>query len=354
MIKVCFDGLSSLKCSFIMTNQLAANKLISDQGQPRFGYFSSPITDLAVADFAYHTVMDKPASKLAKYLHYKQFQFISLSHPDWQIGIAIADIRYAANGFCYFYQRDTKQLTEISIIKPFSFGVKMSPSPVSGCAQIKAKQQISICLHNYNWHIALNGDMFNGNITLDGASNAQPLAMCSPTGYNGWTYTQKHNALAINGNLHYQGQALDLKSALAGYDFSAGFMRRETNWRWGSISALLPEGHFGLNVAAGVNETGFNENVFWLNGTLHRLANIDIQFDKLNTDANWLFTSSDNKLQLTFTPHRARQEQLNLGLVISNFRQYCGVFNGIIVTEKGDKIVLNQVPGLAENHFARW
>lgn len=354
MIKVCFDGLPSLKYPFLMTNQLTSNKLISSQGQPRFGYFTSPITDLAVADFAYHTVMDKPASKLAKYFHYKQFQFISICHPEWQIGIAIADIRYAANGFCYFYQRQTQQLDEVSIIKPFSFGVKMSSSPVAGCAQIKANQQITICLDNYNWHIELSGDMFNGYISLDGASQPQPLAMCSPTGYNGWTYTQKHNALAISGNLHYQGQALDLSQALAGYDFSAGYMRRETNWRWGSISAQLPEGHFGLNVATGVNETGFNENAYWLNGSLHRLANINIQFDQFNAKSDWSFSSCDNKLQLTFSPHCARQEHLNLGLIKSNFRQYCGVFNGIIVTENGKELVLNQTPGLAENHFARW
>ncbi|CAM3766603.1 DUF2804 domain-containing protein [Rheinheimera salexigens] len=337
-----------------MTNQVPPNKLINTQGQPRFGYFDSPITDLALAEFAYHTVMDKPASKLAKYLHYKQFQFISICHPDWQIGIAIADIRYAANGFCYFYQRQQQHLDEISIIKPFSLGVQMSPSPVSGSAHIKAKQQISIDLDNYNWHIELSGEMFNGKFSLNGASSAQPIAMCSPTGYNGWTYTQKHNALAITGQLDYKGQRLDLSSALGGYDFSAGYMRRETNWRWGSISAVLAQGHFGLNVAAGVNETGFNENAFWLNGQMHRIANVDIQFDKQHANSIWTFNSSDQRLQLTFTPHQARQEQLNLGLVISNFRQYCGVFSGIIVTEKGDKIVLNQVPGLAENHFARW
>ncbi|WNO61589.1 DUF2804 domain-containing protein [Rheinheimera sp. MMS21-TC3] len=337
-----------------MTNQLASNILINSQGQPRFGYFDSPITDLALKQFAYHTVMDQPASRLAKFLHFKQFQFISISHPDWQIGIAIADIRYAGNGFCYFYQRQQNILDEISIIKPFSLGLSMSQSPVQGCATIKAKQQIKICLDNYNWHLELSGPMFNGKISLHGATSAQPLAMCSPTGYNGWTYTQKHNALTISGNLSYKDQILDLNQALAGYDFSAGYMRRETSWRWGSINAQLPEGQFGLNLASGVNETGFSENVLWLNGQIQHLPAVDIQFDKFQDNANWYFNSTNNKLQLTFTPFTARQERLNLGLVISNFRQFCGVFNGVIITKEGDELILNQVPGLAENHFARW
>ena len=82
-------------------NTLPANALIGEDGQPRFGHFDSPVTDLMLSQFDYRTVMDKPASQLARYFHFKQFQFVSLSHADWQIGIAIADIRYVANGFCY-------------------------------------------------------------------------------------------------------------------------------------------------------------------------------------------------------------------------------------------------------------
>ncbi|MGI5308599.1 DUF2804 domain-containing protein [Rheinheimera sp. WS51] len=330
------------------------NKLINDQGQPRFGYFDSPITDFALSEFAYQTVMDKPASRFAKYLHFKQFQFISISHPDWQIGIAIADIRYAANGFCYFYQRKENRLDEISIIKPLSFGVTMSKSPVAGCASLFAKQNIHICIDNNNWRLKLSGAMFNGEIQLNVANTGQPLAMCTPTGYNGWTYTQKHNALGLSGHLAYKGNTLDLSSALAGYDFSAGYMRRETSWRWASISAELTEGCFGLNLAAGVNETGFTENVFWLNGQKEHLTGVAIELNPTKPDAEWLIHSADKRIQLVFTPKKARQEKLNLGIVASNFRQYCGFFNGSIISEQGEKIVINQVPGLAENHFARW
>ncbi|HBN87836.1 DUF2804 family protein, partial [Rheinheimera aquimaris] len=82
-----------------MLTLLPDNKLIDSSGLPKLGHFDTPVTELGLADFAYRTVMDKPASALARYFHYKQFQFISICHSDWQIGIAIADIRYAANAF---------------------------------------------------------------------------------------------------------------------------------------------------------------------------------------------------------------------------------------------------------------
>jgi hypothetical protein len=57
---------------------------------------------------------------------------------------------------------------------------------------------------------------------------------------------------------------------------------------------------------------------------------------------------------LQFTPQQCRSERLNFGVLASNFRQYCGLFNGTIQLQNGEKLTLNQVPGLAEDHFARW
>lgn len=335
-------------------NTLPANALIDEDGQPRFGHFDSPVTDLMLSQFDYRTVMDKPASQLARYFHFKQFQFVSLSHADWQIGIAIADIRYIANGFCYFYNRKTAQLDEISLLKPFSLGVNMSPSPVAGSAFLGGKQHIRLTPQGLNWQVALTGSLLQGELMLTPEPASMPLALCTPTGYNGWTYTQKHNALHVAGQLKYRNTELDLTSALAGYDFSAGYMRRETSWRWGSISALLPQGRFGLNLACGVNETGSNENCLWLNGVKHRLPAVSIRLNRQQPTLPWHYCSEDGAIDLHFTPQQCRRERLNLGFLASNFRQYCGNFSGNLSLPNGEKLQLDQIPGLAEDHFARW
>ncbi len=337
-----------------MAQPLAANILINANGEPRFGHFATPVTELAIPQFVYRNVMDKPASALAKYLHFKQFQFISISHPDWQIGIAIADIRYAGSAFCYFYDRHSNSLDEIELIRPFSLGVQMSPSPTVGTARINGAQSIAMTLQQYNWHLSLKGALLSGELTLHGDVDSSPLALCTATGYNGWTYTQKHNALPVSGKLHYRDTALDLTTALGGYDFSAGYMRRETSWRWGSISAHLPQGRFGLNLANGVNETGNTENCFWLNGSKQLLPPVNIRLNRQQPAQPWQFVSTDKQLNLQFQPTGCRQQRLNMGIVASNFRQYCGTFSGELQLETGEKLALNQVPGLAEDHFARW
>ncbi|MCW1890289.1 DUF2804 domain-containing protein [Vibrio chagasii] len=39
------------------------------------------------------------------------------------------------------------------------------------------------------------------------------MAMCTPTGYSGWTYTQKkHNALTVTGTLEINQRAVSLST----------------------------------------------------------------------------------------------------------------------------------------------
>ncbi|KKX81051.1 hypothetical protein UF37_15345, partial [Vibrio parahaemolyticus] len=75
----------------------------------------------------------------------------------------------------------------------------------------------------------------DANTTLRPQPQSLPLMLSTPTGYSGWTYTQKHNALTVTGNLFILGEEQDLSPVAAGYDFSAGFMRRETSRRWASF-----------------------------------------------------------------------------------------------------------------------
>lgn len=85
----------------------APETLIDSQGQPRYGHFEQMVRELAPEQFDYRNVMDKSASKLARYFHYKQFQFVSVVSERYLIGIAIADIRYLCSAFCYVVDLET-------------------------------------------------------------------------------------------------------------------------------------------------------------------------------------------------------------------------------------------------------
>ncbi|MDX1679082.1 DUF2804 domain-containing protein, partial [Arsukibacterium sp.] len=126
------------------------------------------------------------------------------------------------------------------------------------------------------------------------------------------------------------------------------------SWRWGSLSGFSGNDKIGFNLAAGVNETGATENCCWLNDKRYLLPPVQFNFNRLKPDAPWQVFSQCGAVQLQFMPAAKRQERLNLGLLASNFRQYCGSWHGSIAFSDGRHIHCHGQPGLAEDHFARW
>jgi hypothetical protein len=342
---------------FATHTQVAPDCLMGANGLPIYGHFDGIVPDLGLARFKYTDTMDKPASKWARHFHFKQFQFVSLVTPRYVIGAAIADIRYLGSGFCYLYDIQADSLTENNWLKPPGMGYGTASSPQQGMSHIgKSRARMTFEIVEGLWRLKIDSPEVQASLSLIPEALSLPMAMCNPTGYSGWTYTQKHNGLRVEGSLTVRGESQPLQQALAGYDFSAGFMRRDTSWRWASVNARLNEGVMGLNLAAGVNETGCSENVFWIDGERHLLGPVHFEFSRGQTQGKsvWRVFSDNGQLELTFTARNCRSEKLNLWLLKSNFRQYLGHFNGRITDNLGRQYQLNNVLGLTEDHYARW
>ncbi|NOH24964.1 DUF2804 domain-containing protein [Vibrio europaeus] len=337
----------------MISTQPAPENLVSSEGKPTYGHFDGTPKQLNATCFDYRNSMDKPASKLAKHFHYKQFQFVSLRTARYIIGFAIADIRYLGSSFCYIYDTESDSLNEQSWLRPLSFDKQMTESPYSGLTQFAgAKLQFEIA--KGQWRAKAMSNNLKLDIILHAPANSLPLSVCTPTAYSGWTYTQKHNALTVTGKLEVDGNRVDLNDALASYDFSAGYMRRETSWRWASINTRDENTLLGLNLAAGVNETGSCENALWVNGQRHLLNPIHFTFDRDHVEQDWHVYSEDGRVSLRFKPLNKRSEKLNLLLLKSNFRQFIGLFDGFVVDNDGQKHQLKSVLGLTEDHYAKW
>lgn len=331
----------------------APTHLIDENGHPVIGHFDGIPKTINIAQFDYRNSMDTKVLPWQKHFHYKQFQFVSIVTEAFIIGVAIADIRYLGSAFCYLYDRNSNVVEENSWLRPFNLDLTTTNSPYNGATEI-ACRQVMFSIANGQWKLHLNTKHVKANIKLTPKPTSQPMAMCSPTGYSGWTYTQKHNALALSGHLIVDGNDVDLASATGGYDFSCGYMRRETSWRWASINTYINGVSFGLNLAAGVNETGGCENALWVDGVRFLLGPVHFNFSRTDTEQAWQIHSTDGRVRLTFSLLNKRSEKLNLWLLKSNFRQFIGYFNGSIEDHQGTIHQLENVIGLTEDHFARW
>ncbi len=328
-------------------------RLIDAAGEPHYGLFADSVAELNFADFPYRTVMDKLASQLTRHFAAKQFQFVAITGQDWLLAVAIANIRYASSGFAYFFQQGQPTI-ETGILTPLQMGCQMSDSPLSGTASLhQGSIQWQLTPSPDTWQLQLSTPKIQANLTLHKLQQA-PLALCSPTAYQGLTYTEKNNALRVTGELKVLEQPIDLTAALGNYDYSAGFMRRETSWRWASLNTWLQGQPLGFNLAAGVNETGLTENALWCNGERQHLSPAHFKFDRKNTQSLWYINTLCGELALEFTPLFCRQEKVQALILASNFRQYVGLFSGEIQRSDGTILQLRQHLGLVEDHYAKW
>ena len=328
--------------------------LIQANGQPHYGRFSELPKKIDYQAYQYKSPYGEVLSGWRKRLKYKKFKFCSIQHEHYTIGLAIADIAWAGHGFVYIYNHMTGEVQEWNAINLLSRNTVLDEQPLFNQSFFeKSPFQIEIQHANGVRYIRVTK---YGEIKLSArifCAGTDPLSMCSPTGINGWTYTQKLTTLGCEGYfVNKTGQTIQFhERTFASLDDTCGFLRPETAWFWLSCNFWGTENRrVGLNLASGVNESFGNENCLWINGVLYPLTDVLFQPED---DCSWSIRSLDHRLNLTVSTGWRRYENLNLRLVGSQFSQWQAKISGTIQQDDTEIILLNEY-GLLEQHYAKW
>lgn len=328
--------------------------LIQANGQPHYGRFSELPKKIDYQAYQYKSPYGEVLSGWRKRLKYKKFKFCSIQHEHYTIGLAIADIAWAGHGFVYIYNHMTGEVQEWNAINFLSRNTVLDEQPLFNQSFFeKSPFQIEIQHANGVRYIRVTK---YGEIKLSArifCAGTDPLSMCSPTGINGWTYTQKLTTLGCEGYfINKTGQTIQFhERTFASLDDTCGFLRPETAWFWLSCNFWDTENRrVCLNLASGVNESFGNENCLWINGVLYPLTDVLFQPED---DGSWSIRSLDHRLNLTVSTDWRRYENLNLRLVGSQFSQWQAKISGTIQQDDTEIILLNEY-GLLEQHYAKW
>lgn len=332
--------------------------LVRDE-QPIFGQFKR-VETINYLDAHITRPSGRALNQRAKKRKANQFCFIGIDQQDYMIGMAVADIKWVSNAFVYVYDKNKQRMIQSHLRSPFAHGTRMGKQPNNGTIAFSRKknqltmhftqEQIQLCVKTK--HIQLQANI---------SPSKEPMCLCTRAGYTGWVYMQKQNALDCTGELSLPSAQvpLDTHNCRANIDWTLGYMQRETFWNWASINTRLPEGCvLGLNLVCGVNDTGYSENALWLDGKLINLPPSIFLYNPQDVMQPWQICSNtqvptNRKVQLTFTPITQHQDHTDIVFLASHFSQLIGIYNGTV--QLADKnIVLNNVWGLAENHYAKW
>lgn len=328
--------------------------LIQANGQPRYGRFSALPNQIDIRRYEYRTPYGKVLNGWRKQLKYKKFKFCSIQHQHYTIGLAIADIGWAGHAFVYVYDHLHNDVMDWNAINILAMQTKVDEQPLFNHSHfVKSEMQVDIEHANGVRYIRVSK---YGELQLSArifCAGTDPLSLCTPTGINGWTYTQKLTTLGCEGFFkNKRGQMVQFNDrTFASLDDTCGFLRPETAWFWLSCNFWdTQKNRIGLNLASGVNESFGNENCLWVNGVLFEIS--DILFEQ-QSDELWHIRSLDGALDLTVHTSWRRYENLNLRLVGSQFSQWQAKISGSIRHKDSEVILLNEY-GLLERHYAKW
>ena len=178
----------------------------------------------------------------------------------------------------------------------------------------------------------------------------QPLRVLNPSVPTRFTYTEKCSPLTTTDfELSLDGKLLEYETdkVVAIYDWSGGYLRRETNWYWTTFGAVLSDNtSIGANFAAFTNETYFSENAFWIDHKRTRVNRVLYDFNEQAPYEPWHIYDEARTMDLIFTPQGERNDKMNGGpLVKMIFRQFVGTFDGFFKPENTGKIAFKGIKG---------
>ncbi|HEX5360296.1 MAG TPA: DUF2804 domain-containing protein [Fluviicoccus sp.] len=340
-----------------------ANQPLIVDGLPRYGHFDDALRHLGRDGFVLRNAFGEARNSLSRWIGNKDFQYLGGMSDTLIFGCALAHLRYLAVAFVYVYDVKTRQLWSRSWRSPLGLGFTLADNPRDGESRFHLPGLVDIRMvyrdHPREKTLLIRCKELNLEARLD-ERDFQPMSICTRTGYSGFTYACKVAGQPLYGFLNWQGREYDLGSirAYGHHDYSCGYMRRETWWNWACFSGEIREGarqgqRVGLNVSAGVNETGYSENCFWLDGRLVPLHFTRFDFDPANPLEPWTVLADNETLRLTFHPMGMHREAIRAGLVTSHFRQIFGEFQGCMLVD-GEEISLNGLTGFVEDQYIKW
>lgn len=357
--------------------QPQAIEQLVQNGQPQFGVFSQ-VKQINYLDYRSPLISQKPLANWRKDLKANQFCFIQIVQAPYRICLALASIKIATSAFVYLYNEETDELEVCEALRPLMQHSEFTGDHHEG-QMVFSHAKLQLTLDFADSHIKVTLDSQYLALTASLQRLHSPLAICTPTGRRGWTFTQKEPLTDIDGELVIKARsqlastnqdvAIKLnRTGSANLDWTLGYMRHVTNWFWACINSTLSDGRrFMLNLSMGVNETGMSENACWLDGEIVYLP--PVLFKRKDSGSLTQHTEPASQeawhiyhqnlgwshidIDLTFTPKKVYKKTDNYGVVASIFEQWLGEYSGEI--RMGEEVIkLDKVIGLAEDHFAKW
>ena len=95
-----------------------------------------------------------------------------------------------------------------------------------------------------------------------------------------------------------------------------------------------------------------NDNFLSVNGQITALPSVTITHP-FGLMEKWIIQDYENMVDLTFNPASSNSRTLNIIVMRNSYTTICGTFEGVLLTENGEKVVLKNCPGIIKKNRLR-
>ncbi len=339
-----------------MQNQIVEKqRLLNELGQlANPGYALKPLFAYSRKDIA------------ASVWRIKEWDYYAALNQDYGVSFTIADLGYSYLISAVYFDFKKSLCYKKNKIGWFSFGnLKMPETSESGNVSFHgsgfdfdflrfADHRKLVCkIKDF-----LPGKDLESELTIE-AKSEDSIVMATPwkDSPKAFYYNQKINCMPTSGYVRIGEETnhLSPNETFTVLDWGRGVWTYKNTWYWGSASGLVNGKRFGFNIGYGFGDTSkASENILFYDGVGHKLDQVTFHLDTTDYKKPWVFTSNDQRFELTMTPIIDRQDTTNFVIIKNLGHQVFGHFNGFVVLNDGTKLEINNLLGFAEqitNHY---
>jgi hypothetical protein len=314
--------------------------------------------------------------------------FLSTLTTNWKasdkgvfVGCAVVRLGYVVDVFLYVYLKQTNELIEHHETNlPWVFGDAFAENLYRPNSCTRSSSSTSSFLE---FCTTSNGETFRVRAKLPRVELDVSLKVPERSFYMQFPLTDSgrdsrvvklaglpvspRSVVSIDGSVTYD---LAANGGAGAIDWTDSVARRVTQWNWASVASSRAvvqkfkvakrSAVVGLNLSSRVYDVrpahdanvGSFENVLFVDGRPIPL-NRRVFFNVSEQDEN-LWKVTGDGLDLTFVAKGRRSDDRNLGLVVSQFVQPFGVFNGWVQVDAFTTVYFEDAFGVVEDHYAVW
>lgn len=342
--------------------QISPAQMVAEDGTINFGTFRTPFRRANILDAPLYTF---PTPRFWKNFRLKEWQHYGIITPTYYFGMVIFDAKFAGISFFYAYER-IKNIRFEHNRQTVGKSVRIAEQPYHDNCLFDAKgyslrfeNNLDQGRHRLFIDIAQskNRPSVKGEITVyEDLKIIEPLVQVSPITSTRPFYTHKA-AAPVSGmiKLGVQEIVLEQNSCIALIDEQKTYYPYFGFWKWATAAGYSDDGKllaFNLcrNMIAG--DEDYNENCFWADGKIFCLKSASFDFDDVMKP--WRIKTTDGILDLSFVPLGERSQDLNAGIIRSDFHQPFGLYQGAFSDGRSVQYSMKDLFGLAEHHVTRY